>query len=85
MSVPLDEIATMSRAVVAEQGRGLTVAAVTTTGGGGSERVEVLVDITGCHDGPCRFAVNISRADSEGFKQELEARLREAIAKHHVD
>lgn len=83
MSVSLPEITALSREVVLEQGRGLDVVAVTT--GGNSERVEVTVDIGGCHEGPCRFVVNVGRADAEQFEREFRIKLKEALLKHSTE
>lgn len=73
----------MSREVVSQHGRGLDVVSVTT--GGDSERVEVMVDIGGCHTGPCRFVVNVSRVDAQHFEREFRAKLSEALHKHGAD
>lgn len=73
----------MSREVVLQQGRGLDVVSVTT--GGDNERVEVTVDIGGCHTEPCRFVVNVSRHDAEQFDREFRAKLSQALAKHAAE
>lgn len=83
MSVTLEDIKLLSRAVVVQHGRDLHVVSVT-SGGEGSERVEVTVDIGGCHTGPCRFVVNVSRADRPDFEREFSAKLREALQKHQA-
>lgn len=79
MSLP--DITTLSREVVLQHGRGLDVVSVTRSGGD-SERVEVMVDICGCHKEPCRFVVNVSRADEQQFDKEFRAKLGEALLKH---
>ena len=83
MSVSLPEITAMSREVVLQHGRGLDVVSVTT--GGDSERVEVTVDIGGCHSEPCRFVVNVSRHDPEQFDREFRAKLDQALQKHAAE
>ena len=83
MSVNLQEITVLSREVVSEHGGGLDVVAVTT--GGDSERVEITVDIGGCHHEPCRFVVNVSRADAEQFDREFRSRLTDALQKHAAE
>ena len=80
MSVSLPEITALSREVVQEHRQELDVVSVTT--GGDSERVEVMVDICGCHDEPCRFVVNVSRADVQQFDKEFRSKLNEALLKH---
>ena len=83
MSVSLRELSALSREVVLEHGKGLDVVAVTTSGD--NERVEVTVDIGGCHKEPCRFVVNVSRADTQQFDREFRSRLSEALHKHAAD
>jgi hypothetical protein len=83
MSVSLPELSALSREVVSQQGRDLDVVAVTTSGD--NERVEVTVDIGGCHKEPCRFVVNVSRADAQQFDREFRSKLSEALQKHAVE
>ena len=83
MGVTIDEISGISRAVVLEHGRGLQVAGVTLSDGA-IERVEVILAITGCHDGVCRFVVNVTRTDGEAFEREFRSKLGEALARHHA-
>ena len=78
VSVP--EITAISREVLLQHGRGLDVLAVTTAGD--SERVEVMVDVGGCHREPCRFVVNVSRANADQFHREFRLKLGEALQKH---
>lgn len=84
MSVNLEQVHEISRAVTLEHGRGLLVDGVA-FGSGGSDRVEILVSISGCHTGPCRFSLNVSRADGEDFERDFRAKLIEALHKHHLD
>lgn len=83
MSVSLPEITALSREVTLQHGGGLDVVSVTT--GGDNERVEVTVDIGGCHREPCRFVVNVSRADAQQFDREFRSKLSEALRKHAQD
>lgn len=82
MSVSLAEVTALSREVVLQHGGGLDVLAVTT--GGDHGRVEVMVDVGGCHREPCRFVVNISRADAKQFDREFRVKLSEALQKHTI-
>lgn len=84
MSVNLEQVHEISRGVVFEHGRGLEVDGVTFSDGG-TDRVEILVSITGCHSGPCRFSLNVSRADGADFERDFRAKLIEALHKHAVD
>lgn len=70
--------------VASDYREALGVANVATIEGGG-ERVEILVTLTGCHEGGCRVMVNVSRADRQTFEAELRSKLREAIEKHASD
>jgi hypothetical protein len=81
MSVSLPDVTTLSREVVLQHGQGLNVVSVTKSGGD-SERVEVTVDVGGCHVEPCRFVVNVSRADAEQFEREFRSKLSDALHKH---
>lgn len=83
MSVSLSELTALSRSVVSQHGEALDVLAVTT--GGDSERVEVMIDIGGCHREPCRFVLNVSRASPEQFDREFRSKLSEALQKHTED
>jgi hypothetical protein len=80
MAVPLEALTQISNQVSAEQG-GLTIDAVTFSDGGRS-RVEVLVAVDGCHEGQCRFSVNVTRADRAEFEREFRLKLNEALTRH---
>ena len=49
---------------------------------GGTDRVEVLVTLPRCHQGPCRFLVNVTRTGSGAFEDDFRLKLREALKKH---
>jgi hypothetical protein len=83
MTLALDEIATISRMVALEHGRAMQVTAVNVIDGG-SERVEILVSLQACQQGPCRFLVNVSRAEREQLEAELRSKFRDALAKHDI-
>ena len=83
MSVTIDELSGISRTVALEHGRGLEVSGVTISDGG-NDRVEVIVSISGCHDGECRFVVNVTRADCDAFERDFRSKLRDAIQKHQL-
>jgi len=84
MSVNLEQVHAISRLVALEHGRGLAVDGVTFSDGG-TDRVEILVSISGCHTGPCRFSLNVSRADGVDFEREFRAKLITALQKHAAD
>ena len=81
MGVNLEQVHAISRLVVLEHGHHLDVDGVTFSDGG-SERVEILVSIKGCHEGPCRFSLNVTRADGADFEREFRAKLIDALQKH---
>jgi hypothetical protein len=84
MGLHLDQVTAVSRSVVQEHGRDLQVSGVTFSDGS-ADRVEVIVTIDGCHSGSCRFAVNVTRADSEEFERDFRVKLGEALRKHQAD
>jgi hypothetical protein len=81
MAINVDTITALTQEVISQQGRALDVVTVTTTGGD-SQRVEILVTVTGCHKDPCRFILNVSRADSQEFAREFRTKLSGALLKH---
>lgn len=81
MTLPATEIRHIATSVASGYGEALSVVNAAITDGGG-ERVEILVTLSGCHEGECRVLVNVSRADRQTFEAEFRSRLREAIEKH---
>ena len=81
MTIPLPRVTAITRAVIAETRSDVDMISVLSTDGG-SERVEILITIAGCHADPCRLLLNISRADAAGFEDELREKLREALLAH---
>lgn len=81
MNLSLERVTEITRNVVRDHGPGLKVLAVTSTEGG-SDRVEVLLDITGCQSGPCRISLNLNRVDAEEFARVLKSKLAGAIRDH---
>ena len=81
MPLSLDAITQISRAVAREHRRDLEIMGVTSTEGG-SDRVELLIAIKGCHEGPCRLSLNLNRSDGQDFETELKGKLDEALRGH---
>ncbi|HXG86779.1 MAG TPA: hypothetical protein VNJ02_00470 [Vicinamibacterales bacterium] len=81
MTVPLDAITRISRAVAAEMGGAFEVVGVASNDGG-SERVELLVTIAGCHKEPCMLILNLDRGSQDELEDDLRAKLREALVSH---
>jgi hypothetical protein len=51
---------------------------------GGSNRVEIMVTVKGCHDAPCRLMLNLSRGDRAALESELRRKLQELLRSHTV-
>lgn len=81
MGVSLEQVTAISRSVVLEHRSGLEVSGVTFSDGG-TDRVEIIVTIDGCHDGSCRFVVNVTRSGGQDFEREFRAKLSAALLKH---
>jgi hypothetical protein len=81
MNLSVESITEISRAVAHEHDGDLHIVGVTATDGG-TDRAEILVTIGGCHHEPCRFLVNVTRADREQLEEELTQKLDDALRKH---
>ena len=81
MGVALPDIAALSRTVVHEHGAGWMWSPSRATEGG-TDRVEVLLTIGGCHRDPCQFIVNVTRTDRREFEREFRGKLTDALHKH---
>lgn len=80
MKIPLDRVTEVARSVIAESGRKVELLSVLPNGG--SERVELLITICGCHTNPCNLLLNITRTDETELEDELRDKLREALLAH---
>lgn len=83
MPLNATEIAVLGRIVVRQHNRNLDIVSVATTDGG-SERTEVLVTISGCHQEPCRFVLNVSRVNSVEFHHDFTEQLNRELLKHNA-
>jgi hypothetical protein len=83
MTMSLDEVSAISRAVAKEYQGGLEVLGVASAEGGAG-RVELLVTISGCHRDPCVLMLNLTRGDRTMLQRELRNKLREALTAHTV-
>lgn len=81
--MPLDQeaIASVSLEVIQQHPRPLELIGVMASEGG-SDRVEIMVTVKGCHDAPCRLVLNLSRGNREALQTELRQRLHEALRTH---
>ena len=81
MALSLDTITAISRDIAADHDPALQVVGVASSDGG-SDRVELLVTIVGCHQEPCILMLNLTRAETSQFERELKDKLREKLADH---
>ena len=77
MTLSIDRIDAISRAVAQEYDPRLAVVSVASRGG--SARVELLVTIDGCRQEPCVVMVNVTRADQRALEHELREKFRDAL------
>jgi hypothetical protein len=78
-----DEIADISLAVIQGQERSLHLIGVVSSEGG-SDRIELVITINGCHDEPCMLVLNLTRSDRSELATELRDKLRTALGAHKV-
>jgi hypothetical protein len=83
MALTQKEITDISLAVIQEQGRAVELVGVASSEGG-SERVELLITVKGCHDEPCALLLNLTRAGRTELEEELTSKLRSALRSHRV-
>jgi hypothetical protein len=83
MSIPIEAIIEISRAVAAEQSPSIEVVALASNDGG-TGRIELLLTIAGCHIEPCRLLLNLDRADQATFEAALRDKLRTALRTHRT-
>jgi hypothetical protein len=81
MRLNLEEVTRISHAIAREYDGQFEVTGVAANDGG-TDHVELLVTIKGCHHDPCVLMLNLTRVDSESMERELRASLREALATH---
>ena len=81
MTLDTDTITRTVSSILQEHGRTLELVGVASTEGG-SDRVELLITVNGCHLEPCRLLVNVTRGDQVTFERELRSKLAEVLASH---
>lgn len=81
MRLKLDLATDICREVAAELDPRLTIVGVTATEGG-SDRVEVLVTVTGCHTAPCMHLLNVTRSEPALLEQQIRSKLFDALSTH---
>ena len=80
MRLSVDEVTVVARKVAQEFGKPLEVATVAASDGG-SDHVELLLTVSGCHPEPCMVLVNVPR-ESTLLDAEITASIRDALAAH---
>jgi hypothetical protein len=77
MALSLDTVAAIARALAGEHAmvRVLGVASIR----GGTDRVELLIDVTDRHQISSLVMLNVSRVDSSQLTQDIRAKLRDAV------
>jgi hypothetical protein len=81
MALTLEQVTRLSRAVAQDYSDHVEVTAVAANDGG-TNRVELLVTVVGCHRDPCVLMMNLTRVDSEAMERELRTQLQQALAEH---
>jgi hypothetical protein len=81
MALALSALAEIARAAIGEHDGLLQLLAITGTDGG-SARVEVVVAVSGCHEGTCQLMVNVSRSSRAELESELRRKLSEQLRDH---
>ena len=81
MTLSTTQITELSKRVAAQVSPRLKVLGVTAADGG-SERIELLVELLGCHDDPCHVMLNLSRADVQSLDEQLRTKLHAVFTDH---
>jgi hypothetical protein len=81
MALTLLELTQIADAVTRRQDAALSVVRVASTDVE-SGRVELLVTVSGCHEEPCTFLLNLSRDERRRFEEELKTGLRAELERH---
>jgi len=77
MSLPIDQVEAISRAVAQQYDPRLTVISLASSGG--SARVELLVIIDRFRQGQCLVMVNVTRAGKAALERDLREKFRDAL------
>jgi hypothetical protein len=84
-TMSVTEISRVARAAARRTSPQLDVVGVTINAGG-SDYVEIVVDIRGCHRESCQIVLGVFRNVTEGaLEAAITEQLREHLAAHHQD
>lgn len=81
MPLAQEQIIDISRDVIRQYSSRLELVGILASEGG-SNRVELMVTLKGCHDEPCRLLLNLSRGSRATLEAELRQKLQEVLASH---
>jgi hypothetical protein len=83
MDFTVEDVTRIARDAVREHSYTFKVAGVV-LGAGGSDYVEIVVNVEGCQADPCQFAVGVFRNTSEAdLKNAISEQLRRHVEEHH--
>ncbi len=79
----VEDVTRIAREEAREQAPTVKVAGVV-LGAGGSDYVEILVNLEGCHAEPCQFSLGVFRNASEReLRNAINEQLRRHLDQHH--
>jgi CO/xanthine dehydrogenase FAD-binding subunit len=81
MPLDHDQIVAISQDVIQRYPQALEFVGVMAAEGG-SNRVEIMVTVRGCHQEPCRLLLNLSRLDQSSLQTELRRKLQTSLREH---
>jgi hypothetical protein len=81
MPLTQEEITAITRSVLRESNSSATLTGVSASDGG-TNRVELIITLEGCHPEPCRILLNLDRVDRSRLENDLRAQLRNALEEH---
>jgi hypothetical protein len=81
MPLDHDQIFAISRDVIQRYPQPLEFVGVMAAEGG-SNRVEIMVTVRGCHQEPCRLLLNLSRQNQSSLQTELRRTLQASLRAH---
>ena len=81
MPLAQEEITSISLDVIRQHQRELELVGIIASEGG-SNRVEIMITVKGCHEEPCRLLLNLSRGSRSALQDELRRKLEDVLLTH---
>jgi hypothetical protein len=78
--LPIESVASMSRAVAADTDQRLNVVGVASSGGD-TGRVELLVTVDRSREDPSMIMVNVTRSGRDALERDLRDKFRDALSR----